>query len=224
MTSQGTAISDQSVFSDRRLSLNLILTESGDVDIRSCEVVGKCFRNRTSFPDYHTLDSVVVNKLADAMKQTLRDLPAGPQVVSLPEFLVELPGLVLSGAHLLVTKVQNGIRSAIFRFRDFLGSVSNMFRDSIGFEGSYADDNAQLATQVLTDICLPILNLCNQMEHMLQETPIPVGIDLRARSSELEFQTELLKRFVMHSAHDAPEAPMNYLTRGTHASAVLPPR
>ncbi len=206
-----TAISTQSILSERRLTLNLVLSDRGDVDVRSCEVISKTFRNRTTFPDFRRLETVVVEKLAQAVRVALKDLPEGAQVLSLPDFLIELPGLVLSGVHLLVTNTKGGVRNAIFRFKEFLGAVNEMFLDKIGFNGSSVDHNERLATHVLTDICLPLLNLCSQMEHMMRDVQRPVHTTLKDRAKELEFNTELLKRFIFNSASGNPEAPQQYI-------------
>ena len=205
MTRPGRDITQRAVFSDRRLTINLVISKKGNLDIRSCDVVSKAFRNRTTFPDFQDLDTVVDTTLAQALRDVLIGLPDGPQVISMPDFLVEIPGLVLSGVHLLVTDANNGIRSAIFRFKEFLGAVNAIFLENIGFDSCPVRHNEQLATQVLADVCLPLLNLCHQMDALLNHAPLAVANHLRDRTHELEFQTELLKRFVTNSASRAHE-------------------
>lgn len=200
-------------FSDRVFTLNLALAEPKQVTVRSCEVIGRTFRNRTSFPDNNDIDAVLDPHLAERIRQCLEKVPAGGHVLSLPELLIEVPGLVLYGVHIMVMEVKDGIRSAIFRFKEFMGSITRAFRLHIGIEEQGTNYNERLATNVLSDICLPILNLAREMEfaHRDAGTKVPKALENRAR--EFEFQTELLKRFIFNAG-----------LRGDPAASQLPPR
>ncbi|XDA99620.1 hypothetical protein AB1M95_06855 [Sulfitobacter sp. LCG007] len=189
--------------SSRRLSFNLVIRDT-TVDVRACEVTSHHFRNRTSFPTLATLEDVIVEKIAAAIRSVISGLPAtGAHVLSLPEFLVELPGLALSGVHVLITDVNNGSRNAIFRFKEFLGAVNLAFRPEIGFQQTVTDQNERLATHILADICLPILNLCRYNQWPDRSGRLDdMAKQLADKAEELEFQTELLKRFVYNSGED----------------------
>ena len=183
----------------RTLSLNLGLGNDGEVSVRSCEVLGRGFRNRTSFQDRNDISEVLVEKLALAIRLCLQTLPEGKYVLSLPEFLVELPGLALYGAHLLVMELKNGLQNAIFRFKEFVGSVNSAFHIDIGFHDPLPTQAERLATNVLADICMPLLNICHEFKFSdpAVAAHLPAGFSEKAR--EFEFHTELLKRFVSNA-------------------------
>lgn len=186
--------------SERTLSLNLVVQPHGVVSIRSCEVLGRGFRNRVSFQHLAPIQDIMVGILAQAMDKCLNKLPEGAHVLSLPEFLVELPGLVLSGVHVMVMDAKDGVRNAIFRFKEFMGSINNAFRGDLGFSEAGSSHYEKLAMNVLEDICMPILNLCRSFETMNFGQNNLATMELQNRAREFEFQTELLKRFIFNAS------------------------
>ncbi len=119
--------------------------------------------------------------------------------MSLPDFLIELPGLVLSGAHVMVMETKEGVRNAIMRFKEFMGAVNNAFRADIGFHQPYANHSEKLAINVLAEVCLPILNLCRNFEELNFSNDRGKALNIADRAREFEFQTELLKRFIFNA-------------------------
>jgi hypothetical protein len=188
-----------SVLSDRVLTINLLLDGSEQLSVRSSEVIGRRFRNRISFADTNSIDDVLVDKLAYAIRRCLAKVPDGAHVLSLPDFLIELPGLVLSGVHVMIMDVRDEVRSAILRFREFIGSINHAFQCDIGTEEPCASYGERLAVNVLEDICLPLLNVARELEFAQTRSGAPLSRALEDKVREFEFQTELLKRFI-HNA------------------------
>lgn len=197
--------------SDRMLTINLTLAEPDAVYLRSCEVVARAFRNRVSFSDSRQMRDVLVPRLAQAIAHRLRDLPAGAQVLSLPDFLIELPGLALCGMHIMVMEAKDGVRNAILRFKDFMGAVNRAFRMEIGFHEPCTSYGERLAINVLADVCLPILNLCHSLETLAEGLERNRARHIADRAREFEFQTELLKRFIFNASSGNPDAAPPYL-------------
>jgi len=195
--------------SDRTVTLSLNVCRTGPISLRSCEVVGKAFRNRISFQEQKPLEEVLVARLAHAIRSCLEQLPEGAHVLSLPEFLVELPGLALSGLHVMVMDARGGVRSAILRFKDFMGAINKAFITELGFHEPIPTHGEKLAVNILEDICLPILNLCRALDSDGSVLPPKAARRLANRAVEFEFQTELLKRYIynagMSPAHQNDE-------------------
>ncbi|MBW4708100.1 hypothetical protein KX928_09900 [Roseobacter sp. YSTF-M11] len=211
MMSPDSVVPLSSDLSERTLTINLILKDDQTVTVRSCEVLARGLRNRVSFQDKSTLDTIFVDKLAHAVRKCLATIPDGAHVLSVPEFLVELPGIALSGVHVLIMEVKDGMRNAIFRFKEFLGALNLAFLPDIGFMEPYTNHAEKLATNVLADICLPLLNMCRDLEYAQVDTRdhLPNGFADRAR--EFEFQTELLKRFIFNAGIGHAEPSQTYL-------------
>ncbi|WP_299671291.1 hypothetical protein [uncultured Roseobacter sp.] len=199
MTEHTNVVPLPSDLSDRVLTFNLMVKDDKTILFRSSEMLGRGFRNRVSFQGSDDIDDVLEPRLAHALRKCLASVPDGTQVLSLPEFLVELPGLVLCGAHILIMEVKDGVRNAIFRFKEFMGTLNNAFLSNIGLQEPYANHAERLATNVLADICLPLLNMCHDLEYAQVDAKqrLPRGFSERAR--EFEFQTELLKRFIFNA-------------------------
>lgn len=188
-------------FSSPSLSMNLILDGPDVVWLRSCEVVGNGVRSRISFADNRRMEDVVVHRLVQAIAINLRKLPEGAHVLSLPECLIEVPGLLLAGAHVMVTDVTETVRSVIFRFKEFVGAINRAFQVDVGIEADIPTQTEKLALEVLEDICMPLLNLWHSLDSMIEPQGRTTGQHLLERAEEFRFRTELLKRFIGHSDH-----------------------
>lgn len=186
--------------SDRTLTLSLNVTRTGPISLRSCEVIGKTFRNRISFQEQIPFEEVLVARLARAIRACLEQVPQGTRVLSLPEFVVELPGLALSGLHLMIMDANGGVRSAILRFKEFMGAINKAFKTEIGFHEPYPKHGEKLAINVLEDICMPILNLCREFDAAGQGANPAAADRLADRALEFQFQTELLKRYIYNAS------------------------
>lgn len=193
------ALQVASDLSERTLTFNLILKDRADIALRSCEVLGLGFRTRTSFHEVSSIDDTLVERLAMAMRKCLATIPDGAHVLSLPEFLLELPGLALSGAHVLIMESRNGARNAIFRFKEFIGAVNFAFRENVAQTETLATHAERLAINVLADICLPILNISREMAFANQRDGERPSTEMADKVHEFEFQTELLKRFIFNA-------------------------
>lgn len=191
-------------FSDRVLTLNLILRAEDGVSIRSCEIVGSRFRNRTSFSDVNDISDVLHDRIARTIRSCLARVPQGAHVMSLPDFLVEIPGLALAGVHIMIMEVKDGLRNAILRFKEFIGSVNQLFKPDVGVEEPSSSYSERLAVNILGDICLPLLNIARALEALHAQTGTSVTA-LEDRTREFEFQTELLKRFVYNCGEQEKE-------------------
>lgn len=189
--------------SARKFVVNLTVLDGNDPEVRSCEIIGHNYRNRTSFGERTRLDDVFVAAIADGLSRCLDKMSNDTEVLALPDFVVETPGLTLAGAHMMVSKGDDGTLHIIFRFRFFLGGINRAFHRNIGFDGEISDENSRLSALVLADLALPILNFCEAAKAgmMTQEAPISGFVDkLVERSHEISFQIELVKRFIEHPA------------------------
>lgn len=191
--------------SDRTLTMNLIWRGADDILLRSCEVFGRGFRNRLSFSENGQIENVLVPRLAHAIAVSLRTVPQGAHVLAMPEFMIEVPGLALSGAHFMVMEATEEVRSIILRFKEFLGSTSKAFQADIGFEEPAISHGDKLALNVLEEICMPILNLCHALDEFARAEGRVLDPCVQERAQEFHFQTELLKRFVAASVFESGE-------------------
>ncbi|MEO1138581.1 MAG: hypothetical protein AAFW87_03905 [Pseudomonadota bacterium] len=183
----------------RRFVINVTASAQRAYEVRSCEITSDAFRNRTSFQSSISLEDVFADDIAAGLRSCLSKLSGDTEVVALPNYVLEIPGLTLAGAQLVATRTQEDILHIIIRFRFFVGGINNVFRSKLGFDDTVNDHAANLSVRVLADIALPFLNICEAYRSgMVTEktsfTEFVAG--LSERSQELRFQVELLKRFV----------------------------
>jgi hypothetical protein len=145
------------------------------------------------------VEDVFVPQVADGVNECLSTLSDKTEVVSLPSVVIEIPGLSLAKVNVMSTKAEDGALGIILRFKMLLGGIAKAFRPDLGIEDSVPDHSAHMSALVLTDIVLPLLNLCEVAENgMLNETRDFSGFmdTLIERSRDVRFQAELIKRFV----------------------------
>lgn len=183
----------------RRFVINVMSSSARDFEVRSCEITCDAFRNRTSFQSSISLDEVYKDEVAAGLKTCLRKLSGETEVVALPSFVLEIPGLTLAGAQMVATKTSDDVLHIIMRFRFFVGGINNVFRPKLGFDDALNDHAANLSVRVLSDLALPLLNICEAYKSSLIDVDVDFAdfiVGLSQRSQELRFQVELLKRFV----------------------------
>ncbi|WP_317959791.1 hypothetical protein [Phaeobacter inhibens] len=182
----------------RRFVVNMMAEKGETPYVRSCEVVSSTFRNRTSFVNTMPLEEVFCDSIAEGLNDCVNMLSGETQVISLPSLILEVPGLVLAGAHILTTVNDDGSQSIIIRFRISLGGIGYAFRPDVGFGAGLEDLTREVSAQVLTDLALPLLNVLSATEAGLVDAESAIGSlsqQLADRVHEIRFQIELVKRY-----------------------------
>lgn len=183
----------------RRFVVTLWQNATGTFFVRSCELAFRHFRNRTSFGTLATLDHVFTPHFAQAVQKCLGKLSLGTEVLSLPSFLLETPGLTVRGVHLMATRLTDGTLNIILRFGSFMGGINHVFAAHIGFDDPIGAQNEAISAQVLEDIASPLLDMCNWVEVGGEDAANmlgPFGKVVAERGNEIRFRIELLKRFI----------------------------
>lgn len=190
----------------RRFLINIVVPTRGSAEVRSCEVAGKKWRNRTSFTNARTIEDVFSARIADALYRLLGKISAKTRVLSLPDLAIETEGLVLGSVHMITNFAEHGSAVVIMRFKHLIGGIQNAFASAFGLSSPAVDTRDDLALDVLADISLPLLDLCNFSETgafdgTAQDNPLFKRLAMRA--GEIRFQVELIKRYLDGLEHAA---------------------
>lgn len=196
----------------RRFVVNLFVSEGKAPQVRSCEVQASDFRNRTSFTGTCGIDDVFEEQVAAGVQECLTHLSLSTKVLSLPEYIIETSGLILAGVHMMTTFSEDGTIGVILRFKVFVGGINNAFQPHISLEDSLGAHQERLSALVLSDISLPLLDLCAAAEVGLIEQSgnlAEFGKHLAERSHEIRFRIEMVKRYVdgLDRFTDSPTVP-----------------
>ena len=183
---------------DRAVVFCLSQNTSGHVFVHSCNIGGAYVRTNITLSDATKIDAVLTPDFSQTVKQCLSDVGDRKHDLSLPDTLFETPGLSLCDARVTTTGIARDRRFVDLHFAIFLGSIDKVFKADIGLHPSGPRFAERLAAMVLADICLPILN-AHRMPHDAEEASPGRPLSHRvARARTLEFQIELLKRFVLN--------------------------
>ena len=194
----------------RRFVVNLQVRENEPPQVRSCEVVGENYRNRTTFQGSCAFDDVFEERVAEGLRHCLKSLSLDTEVLSLPEFFIETPGLILGGAQVMSSIAPDGMVAIILRFQLMIGGVAYAFKTDVGVEHPIVDQRERLATLVLSDISLPLLDICAAAEADMLSDRESFGAFARQiaeRSREIRFQVELVKRYLEGMDRLGPQDP-----------------
>ncbi|RPE71444.1 hypothetical protein EDD53_0563 [Pacificibacter maritimus] len=183
----------------QKFIVNLAIAEDEVPYVKSCEVINGTFRNRTSFSRDFVIDKIFTQKVALGIQHCIDKLTQKNEVVSLPTYVVEAEKIVLAGANVISRANDQNGANIILRFNLFLGSISGAFNPEIGFQNSLEGPTDAVSMEILSDIAMPLLNLCIAVEtgDALDARRAQKFLDtLSDRSYEIKFQIELIKRFV----------------------------
>ena len=130
------------------------------------------------------------------LAEALLSLPEDAAITDLDTPFIECRGLVLSGGSIIRDA---GAETVEFLFTNFLGGLNRAFRGNIGFDDPLLDSNDRISALVLSDIALPLLNICQDAERRIGHFGEPGSQfehQISSRSDEIRFQIELIKRYV----------------------------
>lgn len=188
-------------------TMNIVLPNDGPPLLRSIELYLDQGRNRTSFTRLRRLDEVFEPGIATRLLAEIKKLTPQARAVSLPDQVFEAKGVVLAGLHLMCTYAKDGTGSLIVRFKKLIGNMQHALREGFGFGEPVAEVADHTALKVLTDISMPLLDICSYAEGEARKEAAGENSHLRAlvdRAGEIRFQVELIKRYIDGLERDAP--------------------
>lgn len=122
-----------------RFILTLIKRARQDVELIACEISNRTFTNRTVFSEGARLSDILDPLIVSEVERHLPKDPQDSAMFSYPNFMVELPNLMLGCLSVLISHAADGAQKISFRFKRFFGSISDAFRPEIGFDSGFPD-------------------------------------------------------------------------------------
>lgn len=185
-------------------------TQSYQVD--SVDIYQPNFRHRLTFSSDKAVGAILSEKLAEYVNGVLGRIEQDTMVLSEPDAVLDLPGLVLGKLRVLVHTGAQLTRQVIVRFAYFIGGVQAAFRVRTHFDLPTVSHREALAVAALHDICIPVFDVVSSAVSGLFEdspyrhTPRERLSKLSDVESDLLFYLQLLKRYVTSTS------PENLLT------------
>lgn len=182
-----------------RFLINIFVPHRGPAEVRSCEMAGNKWRNRTSFTNARKVEDVFSPDIASGLYRLLGNISAKMRILSLPDHLVEVTGLVMGGIQLVTNFAEDGSAVVIMRFKHIIGGIQNAFVSAFGLSDPVAELRDDLAIEVLADLSMPLLDICSYVEALgVTEDQLghPVLRSVAKHAGEIRFQVELIKRYL----------------------------
>jgi len=190
--------------------VHVIRGKNAEIRVSSVELMQPDLRNRYSFRNARSLSELFVRELADALEGALKRFERGARILSMPDFTVQLPGLVLGGLRLLSTRLEDGTDAIMMRVREYVGSIKSAFRFDHAFSLDSPCVRERIAVEVLKDIVNPLLDILSIAKEappeVLRSNSDALNRQLRrmgARQEELSFYTGMLQRYIAGCREDA---------------------
>lgn len=178
--------------------------------VSSVELVLPEMRNRYSFKPRKTLQDLFDVNFADRLEAALNRLTDSERLVLFPEFVYEIPGLIISGLRILVTVTEDGVETIILRIRHYIGAIKSVFQFDAAMSVSSSTTRERIAVDVLEDIIAPLFDLISLdvpgMDEIIEKHAPEIRkrmSQLSIRQEEIVFFTGLLQRYVAGCQHDA---------------------
>ncbi|MEP5761607.1 MAG: hypothetical protein ABJ327_20300 [Litoreibacter sp.] len=178
--------------------------------VLSIELANADMRNHYAFRNARELSDVFVEELAEKIRSVVGSVQEGDRIVTLPDFEMSLPGLLLSGLRVLLTKVEDGAEVIMMQFREYVGSIKSAFRFDPSFAVTSASVRERIAVEVLRDILTPLVDMINlnrpEYRAVIENHALVLQKRLDAiatRQDELNFYSGLLQRYVAGCRQDS---------------------
>ncbi len=195
--------------------VHVVRGKNAEPRVSSVELMQPDIRNRYSFRRPRALSELFVKDLATALEAALERFERGARILSMPDFSVQLPGLVLGGLRLLSTRLEDGTEAIMVRVRDYVGSIKTAFRFDPAMALETTTVRERIAVEVLRDIVNPLLDILSIAKdappEVLRDNSEALNRQLRrmgARQEELSFYTGMLQRYIAGCREDAENARM----------------
>jgi hypothetical protein len=195
------------------LVVHVIRGKDAEISVNSVELLQPDIRNRYSFRRPRPLSELFVGDLAAALEDALQRFERGARIMSMPDFSVQLPGLVLGGLRLLSTRLEDGTDAIMVRVRDYVGAIKTAFRFDSAMAMETTSVRERIAVEVLRDIVNPLLDILSIAKdappEVLRDNSEALNRQLRrmgSRQEELSFYTGMLQRYIAGCREDSENA------------------
>ncbi len=178
----------------------------GDLQVRSVDLFAGALKLRLSTQGVYRVDEVFHREMADTIHTICHESNLAKQILSMPDALLRVRGLMIRGYTLLVNTMANGLRQFIIRLSRTLGNAFDLFQlknissDSMAAlnprtetQGLKDTGSDQLFNEMLSHIYLPLVNLNNFLRAALDGERAYNTTQLSNSVVHLKTKTEVLQ-------------------------------
>ena len=205
-----TAVESNDTGDNDKFVIHLVRSRGNAAKVSSVELFNSDIRNRYSFRQFRGLSDVFVAPLCEAIEKALKAVGPHNRIVSMPDFELTLPGLVMGGLRLLYSKAEDGAEVIMLRLREYVGAIKSAFTFDPAMPVTSASMRERIAIEVLRDIVNPLLDILSIARDasplVLESNASAIDRQLKRmgmRQDEINFYNGLLKRYIAGCRSDA---------------------
>ncbi|MEM8752017.1 MAG: hypothetical protein AAGF90_03500 [Pseudomonadota bacterium] len=149
-----------------RVTLTLKADPSGELLMRSVEVVSAQSRVRFTFPPDEPLKKCLADKATQEITALVGSALEYPGLYAKPDHVIRLPRLILADANVIIADVQDGGQQVMVRFNRHYGDFLTLFAD-----GTYARERlgggmVGYAIEALEKAYIPLLDFAEHVNQL----------------------------------------------------------
>ena len=189
-----------------RLNVSIKRAPDGACVVQYVEFSQKGTLTRCMFSERNSLSEVLSAQLLAELSQMIDDTDGRVGVHSYPDFILHLPGLMLTKARILVTQASTGVHSILVRFAQCFGNVVAAFSPQARPWQVGHDQTQLIAAESLEKVFIPLMNVADYLRQDVEDLNDAGGGALseslnrtRSRINELELYYNLLIDFVANN-------------------------
>ena len=211
-----TAVEGYDAGENDRFVVHLKRARGSEAEVTAVELFNSDVRNRYSIKQLRKLQEVFVAPLCAELERALRVVGADNRIVSMPDFEVTLPGLVIGGLRMLYSRAEDGTEVIMLRLREYVGAIKSAFTFDPGMPVTSASMRERIAVEVLRDIVNPLLDILSIAKdapsYVLESNASAIDRQLKRmgmRQDEINFYNGMLKRYIAGCRSDAANGAAN---------------
>jgi len=187
--------------------------EVQSVEFNTGEMITRC-----AFRAHRRPADVLSPKLAVVVEELVAEAGCEIGILSKPEFMLALPGIVLSGARIMVSRTRAALHYVHLRFHQCFGNVAGVFAAQTRPWRMGHDQSAQIAAETLETVFLPLRNLAAYLDALPGATEASGPLEevlrgARRRIEDLELYYHMLTEFLSAQEPQSPRRSSSVVAR-----------
>ncbi|MEM7507559.1 MAG: hypothetical protein AAF415_12520 [Pseudomonadota bacterium] len=151
-----------------RLIMNIVVQPDGRRLLRSLEVFDNAKRMRFSFVE-STLREVLSIEALASINDLLDGILGNGRAIISSDVAIQLKNLILEGCNIMISAGADGAENVMIRFKHYHGRILSLFSDTFAYRDSVADRAVETATDILTNIYMPLFDLSQYIDQNLSK-------------------------------------------------------
>lgn len=175
--------------------MNMMSRSDGSVSVRSIELIDDVKRLRFSFNKDHRPHDIFTRDALESLLPVIDKAREQKGLILLPDLRICLPELILEGCRIMVTAGETGSENIMIRWKGYYGRIVAAFRSDFSFSDCIAEDATSHALVVMRDLYMPLYDISQFIDEMIEHDIEPNVFNLRLALKDLNWRIKKLRYY-----------------------------